>query len=71
VLVKAAKHGQDRRLDLPSVGLRTVEGAARAGLSGIAVAAGSAVVAEPERLVQAADRERLFVLGVDKGTARP
>jgi UDP-2,3-diacylglucosamine hydrolase len=64
VLVKAPKRGQDRRLDLPSIGPRTVEGAAQAGLAGIAVVAGSTVVAEPERIAAAADRERLFVLGV-------
>ena len=53
VLVKAAKRGQDRRVDLPSIGPRTVEGAARAGLAGIAVVA-----------VSRGTRERLFVIGV-------
>ena len=47
VLVKAPKPRQDRRVDLPSIGPRTVEGAARAGLAGIAVVAGSVIVAEP------------------------
>jgi DUF1009 family protein len=69
VLVKAAKRGQDRRIDLPSIGPQTIEGAARAGLAGIAVVAGSTIVAEPERISAAADRERLFVLGVRDQTA--
>jgi UDP-2,3-diacylglucosamine hydrolase len=64
VLIKAAKRGQDRRFDLPSIGPRTVEGAARAGLAGIAVRAGSAIVAEAEQVREIADRERLFVIGV-------
>jgi DUF1009 family protein len=64
VLVKAAKRGQDRRMDLPSIGPHTVESAARAGLAGIAVVAGSAVVADPDRIATAADRERVFVVGV-------
>jgi UDP-2,3-diacylglucosamine hydrolase len=64
VLIKAAKRGQDRRFDLPSIGPRTVEGAARAGLAGIAVRAGSTIVAEAERVREIADRERLFVVGV-------
>ncbi len=64
VLVKAAKRGQDRRFDLPSIGPRTVEGAARAGLAGIAVVAGSTIVAEPAQIAKVADRERLFVFGV-------
>jgi UDP-2,3-diacylglucosamine hydrolase len=65
VLVKAAKRNQDRRFDLPSIGPRTVEGAARAGLAGIAVVAGSTVVAEADRIASLADRERLFVYGLE------
>ena len=64
VLVKAPKQDQDRRFDLPSIGPQTVEGAARAGLAGIAVMAGSSIVAEPQALVAAADRAGLFVVGV-------
>ena len=70
VLVKAPKRGQDRRFDLPSIGPQTVEGIVRAGLAGIAVAAGEAIVAEPGRLVQAADRAKVFIVGVPSGTAR-
>ncbi|TMJ40211.1 MAG: LpxI family protein, partial [Alphaproteobacteria bacterium] len=53
-----------RRLDLPSIGPQTVEGAARAGLAGIAVVAGSTVVAEPAQIGAVADRAGLFVLGL-------
>jgi UDP-2,3-diacylglucosamine hydrolase len=63
VLVKAPKHRQDRRFDLPSIGPDTVLRAARAGLAGIAVVAGATIVAEPQRLVEAADRAGLFVVG--------
>jgi UDP-2,3-diacylglucosamine hydrolase len=69
VLIKAAKRGQDRRFDLPSIGPRTVEGAARAGLTGIAVRAGSTIVAEAERVREIADRERLFVIGISDEAA--
>ncbi|HEU5019735.1 MAG TPA: UDP-2,3-diacylglucosamine diphosphatase LpxI [Pseudolabrys sp.] len=64
VLVKAAKPTQDRRFDLPSVGPQTVEGVARAGLAGLAVEADSSVVAEPVRMIAAADRAGVFVVGV-------
>jgi DUF1009 family protein len=64
VLVKAPKPGQDRRIDLPTIGPRTVAGAARAGLTGIAVVAGEAILAEPGRVTQAADRERIFIVGM-------
>ena len=64
VLVKAPKPGQDRRFDLPSIGPRTIEGVAGAGLAGIAVIAGATVVAEPDAIAKAADRAKLFVLGL-------
>jgi UDP-2,3-diacylglucosamine hydrolase len=63
VLVKAPKHRQDRRFDLPSIGPDTVIRAAGAGLAGIAVVASATIVAEPQRLVEAADRAGLFVVG--------
>jgi DUF1009 family protein len=64
VLVKAPKRGQDRRFDLPAIGPRTVENAARAGLAGIAVTAGSTIIAEPEQVMATADRTGLFFVGV-------
>jgi DUF1009 family protein len=70
VLVKAPKPGQDRRFDLPSIGPQTVEGVSRAGLAGIAVVAGSTIVAEPALLIQAADRANIFVIGTPAGTER-
>jgi DUF1009 family protein len=64
VLVKAPKPGQDRRIDLPTIGPQTVAGAVRAELAGIAVVAGEAILAEPGRVAQAADRERIFIVGM-------
>jgi hypothetical protein len=68
VLVKAAKLGQDYRIDLPSIGPQTVTAAATAGLAGIAVVAGSTIVAEPERIAAEADRCGIFIVGVADGT---
>lgn len=67
VLVKAAKPGQDHRFDLPAVGPQTVAGLARAGLAGIAAVAGEVLISEPHLVQVAADRTRLFVLGVARG----
>jgi UDP-2,3-diacylglucosamine hydrolase len=64
VLVKGPKSGQDLRYDLPAVGPRTVEAAAAAGLAGIAVAADNAIAAEPQAMIEAADKAGLFVAGV-------
>lgn len=64
VLVKVPKPAQDRRFDLPAIGPTTVAGAARAGLAGIAVAAGATIVAEPAEVGAAADRAGIFVTGI-------
>ncbi|MEO6782273.1 MAG: UDP-2,3-diacylglucosamine diphosphatase LpxI [Bradyrhizobium sp.] len=64
VLVKAPKSGQDLRFDLPTMGPRTVEGAAAARLAGIAIVAGHTVVADPQAMIEAADAKDLFVTGV-------
>jgi hypothetical protein len=65
VLVKAPKPHQDRRVDLPAIGPRTVEEAARAGLAGIAVVAGAALIAEPAAVAAAADKAKIFVFGIE------
>lgn len=64
VLVKAPKPQQDRRVDMPTIGPRTVRAAAEAGLAGIAVAAGQTLIAEPSELMREADRCGLFVVAV-------
>jgi UDP-2,3-diacylglucosamine hydrolase len=64
VLVKAPKSGQDLRFDLPTMGPRTVEGAAAAKLAGIAIVAGNTIVVEPQAVIEAADAAGLFVTGL-------
>jgi DUF1009 family protein len=64
VLVKAPKSGQDLRFDLPTLGPRTIEGAAAAQLAGIAIVAGNTIVAEPQAMTEAADKAGLFVVGL-------
>ncbi len=64
VLVKAPKSGQDLRFDLPTVGPRTIEGAAVARLAGVAIAAGNAIVVDPQTMIERADAAGLFVTGL-------
>jgi hypothetical protein len=63
-LVKTPKRGQDLRFDLPTIGSRTIEGAAAAQLAGIAVIAGHTIVVEPKAIIEAADAANLFVTGL-------
>ena len=65
VLVKLVKPGQDRRVDLPAIGPRTVRGAIAAGLRGIAIEARGTVVVDRAELVAEADAAGLFVVAID------
>ena len=64
VLVKAPKSTQDLRFDLPTIGPRTIEGAAKARLAGVAIVAGNTIVVESQTMIEAADAAGLFVTGV-------
>lgn len=66
VLVKLCKPQQDIRADLPAIGVSTVLNAKRAGLAGIAVEAGRSLILDREMLIETADREGIFVYGIDR-----
>lgn len=61
LLYKAAKPGQSRDVDLPALGLTTVQNAHAAGLGGIVWAAGDVLLLEREAMVAEADRLGLFL----------
>ncbi len=63
VMVKAPKRRQDLRLDMPAVGPKTIEGAAKAQLRGVALAAGRVLIVERELCARAADSAGLFLYG--------
>ena len=65
VLVKCSKPGQERRADLPAIGVSTVEAAVGAGLRGIALEAGGALIIDRDAVVAAADRGGIFVFGTE------
>ena len=63
VLVKRPKPGQERRIDLPTIGVSTLERAYEAGLSGIAVEAGGALILNQKHFEEKAKELNLFVYG--------
>ena len=64
VLVKVAKPGQERRVDLPAIGPATVDRVLAAGLAGIAVEAGAALVLDRALCVARADAAGVFIVGI-------
>ena len=63
VLMKRPKSIQDRRIDLPTIGARTIERAAEAGLAGVAIEAGGAMILARASVIERADALGLFVYG--------
>ena len=61
VLVKALKPAQDRKTDLPVIGVATVRNVAAAGFAGIAVEAGRSLVINRRGIIDAANETGIFV----------
>ncbi len=61
ILAKAPKPGQDRRVDLPTIGPGTATRAAEVGLGGIVIEAAGVMVLDREKTVEAADDAGIFL----------
>lgn len=66
VLVKRPKPQQERRIDLPTIGLKTLDGAAEAGLAGIGFEADGALLLNVDTLRARAEKLGLFLYGFPK-----
>ena len=64
VLVKLKKPGQERRADLPTIGVATVKAVAKAGLAGLAVEAGGTLVLGLDQVAVQADELGIFAYGI-------
>ncbi|MAF31263.1 MAG: hypothetical protein CMF60_03565 [Magnetococcales bacterium] len=66
VLVKAAKAGQNLKVDMPAIGDETLEKLAELHYDGVAVLAGQAMFLAQEKALKVANKNGLFVCGVDE-----
>jgi DUF1009 family protein len=64
ILIKACKPQQDMDLDLPTMGLRTIELAFEVGLSGIVLEASRALMLDRQAVMAYADMRNMFVVGI-------
>lgn len=67
LLVKLRKPQQDMRIDLPTIGPRTLENAKQSGLNGLAVHAGNTLIVDEEETIALADKLGLFIIGIEPG----
>ena len=64
VMVKVLKPGQDMRVDLPAIGLQTMELFVKYGIGGIAVEAGGILLIEKDAVIKMADESGIFIIGM-------
>jgi hypothetical protein len=64
VLVKAKKPEQEEKVDLPSIGVQTIENLYKAGFAGVAIEAHASLLIDKFELIKKADEYGLFVVGV-------
>lgn len=65
VLVKIRKPQQDMRIDLPTIGDRTIMSAYESGLEGVALHAGNGLIVNEKEAIKLADKLGLFIMGVN------
>lgn len=65
VLAKSPKPIQERRIDLPTIGLETVERCNRASLAGIALEAGGTLIVNRAAVIEALDALGMFLIVED------
>lgn len=70
-VIKASRPGQDRRFDLPAVGVGTIDAIRASGASGLAIEAGSTLVLDHANMIKAADRANVAVWGFSTDRNRP
>ncbi len=64
-LVKIAKINQDKRIDLPTVGLDTIDQIVSADLKGLALEIGNVQILDKEKFFKKADDLKIFVIGIN------
>lgn len=67
VLVKVVKPNQERRVDLPTIGPKTVTSVCEAGFKGIAIEAQGVLIAKYSETIQKADSLGIFIVGIENG----
>jgi len=65
-LMKTAKADHDRRADVPTIGVQTIERLAKSGGRCIALGAGRVIMVDRPAVIAAADRLGIAVVGVDE-----
>ena len=61
VYVKAAKRGQDLRVDMPAIGPNTIDAVAAAGLAGLVIEAGRVMILDRKNTLERIEKAGIFL----------
>jgi DUF1009 family protein len=64
VLIKRKKTHQDIRIDLPAIGVNTIEFLHKSGFKGIAVGANESLIINKQAVINLVDKYKLFLVGI-------
>lgn len=64
VLVKMKKKNQDPRIDLPSIGPKTIDAIKNAGFNGIAIESEYGLIIDKEKVIKKANENNIFLVGI-------
>jgi len=65
-MIKVANTEQDMRVDVPTIGIHTIEELHAAGAGCIVLEAGKTIILEKPKVLELADRYRIAVVGYEK-----
>ena len=63
-VIKVAKPNQDKRFDIPAIGLRTLKTMRKYKASLIAVEAGETIIVDQEAVIKYADKHNIVIMAV-------
>ena len=64
VVVKVSKPAQDKRFDIPAVGLRTVKTMKKYGANVLALESGETIIADQEQMVKYANKHNITIVAI-------
>lgn len=64
VLIKSIKQKQDLRVDLPTVGIKTMENCKKSNIYGLAFCANNTIFLDVKKIISYCNKNKLFLIGV-------
>lgn len=61
ILIKASKHHQDLRVDLPTIGSQTVQKVISMGMSGLVIESGKVIIIDQPKVIELANQGGIFI----------